>query len=51
MNITYEEFKEYTKNRNKTRIVVIRDNENKIIAAGTIFNSFTHRDQLSTIFG
>jgi glucosamine-phosphate N-acetyltransferase len=37
MDVSYEEFKEYIKNRNKTRIVVIRNNENKIIAAGTIF--------------
>jgi glucosamine-phosphate N-acetyltransferase len=37
IDVSHKDFEEYIKNRNKTRIIVIHDDENKIIAAGTIF--------------
>lgn len=36
-DVTNQNFKDYISNRDKVRILVIRDIENKIIGAGTIF--------------
>jgi glucosamine-phosphate N-acetyltransferase len=37
-DVTIEDFKNYVNQKTKLRIIILKNNENKIIGAGTIFN-------------